>query len=377
MALLIFYLVSLIISLLYFSLMLYYWYYWNKTEPDKNFGLNSYPFISVIIIGRNEENNLLSCIDSIANNNYPKTLFEIIYIDDYSTDKSLKILNDVKYKNFSFYELKDFLDEENINNYKKKAVEIAVSKAQGEIILQTDADTFVGKDWILSHAMKYEDKNNRFVTGPVFFKSDNSTLQQFQKYDLLTTMGVTCAGINSGLHYMANGANMSFRKEVYSSPTPDFASGDDMFLAQTIEKNYPDSISFLKNLDGVVYTFPEKTLSDFIRQRLRWATKTKGYDSLAMKSVITLIFLMNFIVLSNILLILFWGYNQIYFTLFLLIFKLLVDILFIKSVAKFFEEKINYLSLILSLLRYPFYIVFIGTLSLFVSKYKWKSRAVR
>ncbi len=357
--------------------MLYYWYYWNKTEPDKNFGLNSYPFISVIIIGRNEENNLLSCIDSIANNNYPKTLFEIIYIDDYSTDKSLKILNDVKYKNFSFYELKDFLDEENINNYKKKAVEIAVSKAQGEIILQTDADTFVGKDWILSHAMKYEDKNNRFVTGPVFFKSDNSTLQQFQKYDLLTTMGVTCAGINSGLHYMANGANMSFRKEVYSSPTPDFASGDDMFLVQTISKNYPDSISFLKNLDGVVYTFPEKTLSDFIRQRLRWATKTKGYDSLAMKSVIILIFLMNFIVLSNILLILFWGYNQIYFTLFLLIFKLLVDILFIKSVAKFFEEKINYLSLILSLLRYPFYIVFIGTLSLFVSKYKWKSRAVR
>ncbi len=377
MTLQLFQLISLFILLFYILLLLYYWYYWNKPEPDKNFEFIDKPFVSVIIIGRNEEDNIQKCINSIANNNYSDSLFEIIYIDDYSTDKSLEILRDIKYKNFSFYELKNYLDNEDINNYKKKAIEIAISNAQGDIILQTDADTFVGENWILSHAMKYREDKIKFVTAPVFYKSGNSALQQFQKYDLLTTMGVTCAGIKSGLHYMANGANMSFKKGVYSSSASDFASGDDMFLVQAIAKKYPDSIGFLKNTEAIVYTFPEKTLSGFIRQRLRWATKTKGYDSLAMKSVIALVFLMNFIILSNIFLTLFLDYKQIYFTLFLLIFKLIIDILFIKSVAGFFKEKINYLNLAISLLRYPFYIVFIGVLSLFVSKYKWKSRVVR
>jgi len=370
-----FQIISLFVLAFYISLILFYWFYW--TPKDKIISEKNNPFISVVIIGRNESKNLLNCINSILDNNYPKSSFEIIYIDDFSTDNSLELLESVEQKNFQYYELKDFVDENKINNYKKKAIETAVSKAKGEIILQTDADTFVGKNWLLAHANKYADKKINFVTGPVFITADNSSLQQFQKYDFITTMGVTCAGINSDLHYMANGANMSYRKNVFEPTDSDYASGDDMFLVQKIAEKFPGSVSFLKNKEAVVCTFPEKTIADFIRQRLRWATKTKGYKNSSMKFVVGMVFFTNLIVLANIIMIFFCGWYQVYFTVILVLSKLLIDIIFIKSISRFFNEKIEYKYLIPSLLRYPVYIVFIGVLSLIKSKYQWKSRTVK
>jgi len=377
MLLQLFYLISLIVLLLYISLILYYRFHWVKTGEDIIQPTINNVFISVIIVGRNEEKYLTNCIKSILSNSYPISSYEIIYIDDFSTDNSLKLLNEFNNNNFNYYKLEDFIGTKKINNHKKKAIEFAISKAKGDIILQTDADTFVKKNWLLSHANKYVDKNINFVTGPVFVKSNNTSLQQFQKYDFIATMGVTCAGINSKLHYMANGANMSFRKNVFSTFDSDYASGDDMFLVQKIAEKYPGSVSFLKNRGAVVHTYPEKTISDFISQRLRWATKTKGYETVSLKLVVSVVFLTNLVVLINIIMIPFYNWYHLYFVLFLVFFKLLTDIIFIRSVSSFFKEKIQYQYLILSLLRYPIYIVFIGVLSLVKNKYHWKSRTVK
>ena len=53
-----------------------------------------YPFISIIIPARNEQDNIESCLLSLLSQSYPN--FEIIAVDDNSTDDTLKIMKEVK-----------------------------------------------------------------------------------------------------------------------------------------------------------------------------------------------------------------------------------------------------------------------------------------
>jgi len=367
-----------LVFITYVFLILFYWYHWKHFSFKNNLFSSQNISISVIIIGRNEASNLSKCINSILLNDYPKSLFEIIYIDDFSTDKSIEILSKIKSENFKYFELKEFIGDEKINNYKKTALRFAISKAKGEILLQTDADTWVGHNWISSHTNCYIDNEIDLVTGPVFFDSKNHILEQFQKYDFITTMGVTCAGISSKLHFMANGANMSYRKKIVDTFTNEskHASGDDMFLIQNTAINNPNSVSFLKNKNAIVYTIPEKKLSDFLSQRLRWASKTKSYKTQKLKLVILLVFFINFLLLLSFIAFPFINYKQQFSFVFMVVIKLIIDSLFILKISKFFNEEVSFKYLYLSLLLYPIYISYIGLTSIFITKYKWKNRFV-
>ena len=55
--------------------------------------------ISIIIPARNEANNIGACIDSILVQQYPRQLFEVIVIDDHSTDATFEIVNNYKDQN--------------------------------------------------------------------------------------------------------------------------------------------------------------------------------------------------------------------------------------------------------------------------------------
>lgn len=378
MSLIFLYIFSFLILIIYSFFILYLHHHWEDLEiSEPVIKAQNLPFISIIIVGRNESVNIKPCIDSILTNEYPKTKYEIIYIDDGSDDDSIDILNSIKSVNFSFYRLEDLVNSKIITNHKKTALKQAVKLAKGEIILQTDADTVVGKKWIKSQAVQYlSGENINLITAPVLFFKGTSLLEQFQYYDILTTMGITGAGIRSKKFFMANGANMSYRKSLYQSTeiNENFASGDDIFLIGKAAQKDKDSISFLKSRESVVYTYPEKTLKDFLRQRIRWATKTKGYSDFRLTGMIALVFLTNFLLIINFFVFLFTASNL--FLIFLIL-KLLIDSYFILNISKFFNEKVNCCYLILSLLLYPFYLTFVGVLSLFITKYDWKGREVK
>ncbi len=373
-----FYIIQLVL-LLYFVLIVFYLSNWKKKfniRHSKSFSDN--PFVSIVIVGRNEAENIQKCINSISSNDFPKEKYEIIYIDDYSTDNSLQILKSLQISNLKYYELKDYSKNRIKNNYKKIGLKYAVSKAKGEIILQTDADTIVGKKWIALHSSQYLDSKTNFVTAPILYKSKNNFIEAFQKYDILVTTGVTASGIISRLHYMANGANMSYRKKLLSKYNLNnkFASGDDMFLIQNISKDYPKSIKYLKEKNAAVYTYPEATLKSLFSQRLRWATKTSSYNDIGLKAVIFLVFTTNLSLIVIPFLLLFLGKSYSFILLLLVILKLFIDIIFTKSIAKTFDENTDFNKLIFTFFSYPFYIIYIGIKSLVIKKYNWKGRIV-
>ena len=126
-------------------------------------------FVSVIIPFRNESENILRSLKSIEAQSYPKEKFEVVYVNDSSTDDSMEILE----KNRSKESIRIiFLPEDySITAHKKRAVRYGIENSTGEIIVTTDADCIHNENWLES-LLKNLDDETGFVSGPVEFIND-------------------------------------------------------------------------------------------------------------------------------------------------------------------------------------------------------------
>ena len=115
---------AILLALGYAGLMAAYFFGWKKLAvfgPDMSIKLSRK--ISIIIAARNEELNILNCLNSIQKNNYPKDFFEIIVIDDFSEDNTVQLVESQAFTNVFVIKLKDFITDRNaLNSFKKKAL---------------------------------------------------------------------------------------------------------------------------------------------------------------------------------------------------------------------------------------------------------------
>ncbi len=56
------------------------------------------PLVSVIVPARNEENNIKFCLESLSKSDYPRDKYEIIAVNDRSSDSTGAILDELKVK---------------------------------------------------------------------------------------------------------------------------------------------------------------------------------------------------------------------------------------------------------------------------------------
>ncbi|MBA3673764.1 MAG: glycosyltransferase [Chitinophagaceae bacterium] len=336
--------------------------------------------ISVIIPARNEEENISACLASVINQSYPKNLFEIIVVDDFSTDGTESIINSFSKENVSLISLKDFVKEGELNSYKKKAIEIAISNAKGALIVTTDADCIVPHLWLQRIASFYEMYHPAFIAAPVAYYGENNFLKKFQTMDFMTLQGITAASVYKKFHNMCNGANLAYERNAFLevggfTGIDNIASGDDMLLMHKIFERYPERVLFLKSPDAIVKTKTANTLKEFLNQRIRWASKADKYTDKKITAVLLLVYLFNawllFLgILSILLPHVFCGFVGV------LIAKTIVELFFLYPVARFFNKE--------KLLWWfpaaqPFHILYTviaGWLGKFGS-YKWKERKVK
>ncbi len=85
--------------------------------------------ITVIVPARDEEDNILECLNSILNQTIDKNLFEIIVIDDHSTDSTPDLIRGLKNERVKLLSLADYIVEGETQSFKKKAIEIAMQQA--------------------------------------------------------------------------------------------------------------------------------------------------------------------------------------------------------------------------------------------------------
>ncbi len=375
--------IAILFFLIYACLIIYYRQSWMQIPIFKEQLTNGKPsntLISVIIPARNEEGNIGTCLTSVINQSYPKKLFEIIVVDDFSTDGTESIINSFSKENVSLISLKDFVKEGELNSYKKKAIEIAISNAKGALIVTTDADCIVPHSWLECIASFYEMYHPAFIAAPVSYYGENNFLKIFQTLDFMTLQGVTGASVYKKFHSMCNGANLAYEKTVFLEVggfrgIENIASGDDMLLMNKFFDRYPERVLFLKSPEAIVRTKPANTLQDFFNQRIRWASKADKYTDKKITAVLLLVYLFNaWLLILGILCVflphVFSGFVGV------LIAKTIIELFFLYPVARFFnKEKLLWWFPVAQ----PFHIIYTviaGWLGKFGS-YKWKERKVK
>lgn len=113
--------------------------------------------ISVVIPAYNEEKLLARCLDSLVHQNIQQP-FEVILVDNDSTDTTREIAQKYTQKLF----LCIFIEKTKGRGAARK---LGFSKATGDIILSTDADTIVPVDWITQLTSVFTDTTIVAVTG--------------------------------------------------------------------------------------------------------------------------------------------------------------------------------------------------------------------
>ena len=366
--------ITISLLVIYSILILFYRDGWLEIKPFTQTSQEPSIKISVVIAARNEKENIGKLLASIEKQTYPNHLFEVIVVDDHSTDNTATVVN-----SFLFAKLIN-LQFDNINSYKKKAIETGIAAASGDLIVTTDADCIVQENWLKTIAAFKEKTNAVFIAAPVKMEYRSDLLQTFQTLDFLVLQGITAASVQKRIHNMCNGANLAYERKVFFEVNgfagiDHIASGDDMLLMQKISQHFHGKISYLLSNETIVTTQAAKTWKEFFSQRIRWASKATNYNDIKIFGALFLVYFFNCALLA-LFIAGFWMHFLWLGFVGILIIKTFIEFLFIYPVAKFY----NKLSLLkLFLLFQPLHILYTviaGWLGVFGS-FEWKGRRVK
>ena len=375
-------LLLLVLYVGYFFLINTYTRLWDKIPSyDRVNHTNGNIQVTVVVPARNEEQNIAACLDALLHQSYPRNLTEIIIVDDHSEDKTAEIVSAYKAAGVRLISLKDHVKEdEMIRSFKKKAIETAIARATGQLIITTDADCTAGKDWISTLVDHYLQTGNVLIVAPVEIKLRKTLLSIFQSMDFAVLQGITAVAVTGKLHNMCNGANLAYEKQVFHdvggfNGIDHIASGDDMLLMDKIEKKYPGQTGYLFSGAAIVSTMPAESVRQFMHQRIRWASKATSYQSAGIKLALLLVLMVN---ISWLLLLTAGFFSALWFRIFMVtaFYKMLIEWRFVKKVLDFFS--MNRLMPLFPLFQplHVLYTVAAGFAGLF-TKYEWKGRTVR
>ena len=323
------------------------------------------PLASVVIAARNEEENLPALLKDLAKQSYPLDKIEVIIVNDRSTDRTREILEEASQK-YSFIRIININSKSKDMTPKKHALNQGINESKGEVIISTDADCRVGKDWALS--MVNSTIKSKGITVGFSKVSGNSFFSQYQLIDFLGIITANAGAFGWKKFWSGTGQNLAYFKSDYAkingfNVVRNELSGDDMYLVQTISKL---KSGFL-NIDpqSFVRTGPVKTINQFINQRTRWASNSKkniNRNKLFFTFLLSA-FLTNTLTLINL-------FFNFYFFWFFIV-KSLLESLIIFLGSRLFNLNLQVGPLILWSILQPAYIPFIGIRGL-IGKFHWK-----
>lgn len=369
--------VSAVFSLVYAVFVFRMLKAWKSVIPVL-FAKGDWPFISVIVCMRNESRSITHTLTALTEQDYPERKFEIIVADDFSEDDSVVIAEKFAMKNTN-RNIRVLKAAAHQKPGKKFALAEAVSHADGEIIAMTDADCSMSKDWLKTMVNHHLTSGTVLTAGPVRL-TGNSFFQQMQQIEFMSLSGSTASFIQMKKPLMVNAANMMFGKKAFidsgrMNPAESSASGDDTFFMLQLAERNPNSISFCKAESAIVETPAIESLSQFVQQRIRWASKTRHYPSPQIRLTGIGLFAFHFLILLFFILS-FVNSRFIFPTIILVLSKYMADGILLSHYNRFFKIKAGMASWMVIFLIHPFYMTLIPLLTL-KQNYIWKGRLVK
>ena len=236
---------------------------------------NDLPAVSIVICAKNEAKNLSANLDLILTQTYHS--FEVLVIDDNSTDKTYEVLLEYQKKYSYLRIIKNTYIKK--TNGKKAALALGIKEAKHEIVLLTDADCAPKSDkWVLSSILALGEKSILLGYGP--YEKKKGLLNAFIRFETVVAAIQYFSFAQIGLPYMGVGRNLCYKKSLFErvggfSSHENIASGDDdLFVNQVATKQNTAICTHYENFN---YSEAKQTWSDFVKQKTRHLTTGKYY----------------------------------------------------------------------------------------------------
>ena len=267
----------IIVTGIIFRTVLWFRYKPQTIEPGEKV---DWPNVTVIMPALNEEELIEKSIDSIFSSNYPQDKFEVICINDGSTDLTYFYMKRAKQKYGDRLRIINF--KENLG--KRKALYSGLKRSKGEIIVTVDTDSKIGRSAIRNIIIPLiKDKTTGAVAGRVAVLNEKQnflTRMLSIRYSISFNFGRAYQSVY-GTVLCCPGALTAYRKKVLQLFIKDWVNqkflnkqctyGEDRALTTKILE-----AGFMSRFqsNALVYTKVPSKFSQMVRMYVRW---TRSY----------------------------------------------------------------------------------------------------
>ncbi len=265
-----------------FEFILLLFYYLLIRNSGKLSGNRSMPvmenepmFLSIVIAAKNEAHNLYGLLKTISENNYPSDKYEIIIVDDNSTDETYSVLQ----KLITSYPNLKILRNTNQPG-KRGALTLGIESAKSGNIVVTDADCRPERNWLNGY-------NDLFVSGSEFifgrapYFQRNGITNKIACFENYKSEVLSTVSLKLNLPHSAAARNLGFTRQAFYrcggyNNTLETMSGDDDLLLREMS-NLKIKISYLDEDDTCVFSESKRTLKEYLKQKARHTTTSFHY----------------------------------------------------------------------------------------------------
>lgn len=237
--------------------------------------------VSVIVCAKNEAENVRKYIPLLAEQDYPD--FEIVLIDDASSDETLDIFEEFE-KQYRNIRLVKVVNNETFWGNKKFALTLGIKAASKEYLLFTDADCYpTSKSWITEMTSNFTMQKTIVLGYGAYEKIPNSFLNKLIRYETLLTAVQYFSYAKAGNPYMGVGRNLAYKKEEFFNVDGfrdhlRLRSGDDdLFINQVAHKK---NTTICYTPESITYSQPKKSFKDWFAQKRRHVSTATYYKPL-------------------------------------------------------------------------------------------------
>lgn len=347
-----------------------------NVEQRPSVSSENLPSVSIVVAARNEAHNLPRLLHSLFAQEYPADKLEIVVVDDRSEDGSWDMLQKAMHHHAHFRALRvaDLLPD---FAPKKRALDLGIRSASGEIVLLTDADCTPPATWAQAMARCYTGEAN-IVLGYSPYRFDYEApflVRGMLSLDYLSLAAVAAASAGWGRPLTATGTNLSYRREEFLRTNgfekiKHWVSGDDdLFVHRAAEDGW-GRFSFATAPESFVPAAAPSSWHQFANQRARYASKGRDYDLRITLGLLAVYLLNGSLVLGVVGVV--GGISAWALPVFLVwCAKSLFEFLFLARVAFAFREQRLLFYFLPTALLHPWYVSIFGFAGLF-GRFRWK-----
>ncbi len=246
-----------------------------KTEVDNGFT----PPVSVVICARNEAENLEKFLPAFLTQDYPE--FEVVVVNDCSTDNSEEVLMDLKVK-YPHLHFTTIQPDHKFTHGKKLAVTLGIKAAKHEHILLSDADCYpVSDQWIRKMAANFI-HGTELVLGAGMYERKSGLLNQVVRYETLITALQYLSFAIISKPYMGVGRNMAYVKSLFyrhkgfASHLKVISGDDDLFVNEAAT---PSNTAVEFSAGSLTRSVPPTSWPQWFKQKKRHLSTGKYYKT--------------------------------------------------------------------------------------------------